>query len=245
MRSSREGRIYGVTSETLPVRVMYLIGSLTSGGAERQLVELARNINKRKHEVLIVIYHNSIHYKYILDVEGVNIICMEKTHKGNLLFLWKLVRLIKEKKIDIIHSYLPGANAWARLAGKLSRCEVIISSVRGLKMSRKWYFLERFLKKWTSCVISNSYSGREEYLENVKVPDNEFVRVIQNGIDLDAVVSKSHKPIMGLGSEFCVDENDFVIVHVARITRIKNQMIMLEAIKATKLDRLKVLFVAA
>lgn len=227
------------------INIMYLIGSLASGGAEKQVVELARNLDKTRYNVFIVIYHDDIHYKYIFDAKGVNIIFIEKNSKFDLLFLWKLVRFIRENRIDIIHSYMANTNVWARLAGKLSGCKIIIPSIRNTNLSSKWYLMERLLKKWTTLVITNSYAAKEEYLEHVNVPTDEFVTVIQNGIDLNAIENCPKVPPAKLRLEYDIQEYDFVIVCVARISRQKNQLCLLKAIKTIDIENLKVLFVGS
>ncbi len=227
------------------VRIMYLIGSLSSGGAERQLVELAKNIDKERYEAFIVIYHNNVHYEYILDAEGVDVICIEKKHKISLSFLWRLVKFIRRNDSDIIHSYTFSTNVWGRLAGRLSGCRIIIPSVRATNRSSKLYFLERLLKRWTSCVIFNSHTAKQEYLENVNIPNKEYAVVIQNGIDLGSVAdclstsAKKSRSDYGNG----IQEDDFIIVCVARIAWIKNQLCLLKAIQSIGIENLKVLFV--
>ena len=188
-------------------------------------------------------YHNKIHYKYILDVDGVNVICIEKKYKLSLLFLWKLVRFIRKNKIDIIHSYKHNTNVWARIAGKLSSCRIIISSIRTTNLSSKWYLMERFLKKWTTQVITNSYTAKKEYLTNINVPRADFITVIQNGIDLDAIANFPFLPPKESRLKYNIQKDDFVIVHVAGIDRNKNQLCLLKAIKSIDTNNLKILFV--
>ena len=224
------------------INIMYFIGSLASGGAERQLVELAKNVNKTKYNVFIVIYHDKIHYKYILGIEGVEVVCIEKKYTLSLLFLWRLVRFIRMNRIDIIHSYMTNTNVWARLAGKLSCCKIIIPSIRTTNLSSKWYLIERLLAKWTIRVITNSEAAKKEYLKNINVP-SDFVTVIRNGIDLDAVTKSPKTPPEELRLKYKIKKDDFVIVHVAGIDRNKNQLCLLKAIESTSTENLKVLFV--
>jgi len=228
------------------VNIMYLIGSLTSGGAEKQLVELARNLDKTKYNVFIVIYRDKIHYKYILRVEGVQVVCIEKKYILSLLFLWRLVRFIKRHRIDIVHSYMYNTNVWARLAGKLSGCKIIIPSIRTINLSvfyhSKWYLIERLLAKWTTRVITNSEAAKQEYLTNINVP-SDFVTVLRNGIDLDMITNSPKTSPEELRLKYKIQKDDFVIVHVAGIDRNKNQLCLLKAIESTGIENLKGLFV--
>ena len=229
------------------INIMYLIASLVSGGAERQVVELAKNVDKTKYNVFIVIYRDKIHYKYILRVEGVQVVCIEKKYILSLLFLWRLVRFIRRNKIDIIHSYMFNTNVWARLAGKLSGCKIIIPSIRTINLSAsyhsKWYLIERLLAKWTTRVITNSEAAKQEYLANINVPRADFVTVIRNGIDLDMITNSPKTSPEELRLKYNIQKDDFVIVHVAGIDRNKNQLCLLKAIESIGIENLKVLFV--
>ena len=231
------------------IRIMYLISSLGSGGAERQLVELAKNIDKEKYKPFIVIYRNIIHYKYILDVEGVSVTCIEMNRNPIFLpiFLWKLVKFIKENKIDIIHSYMPGSNLWGRLAGKLAGCKIVIPSIRNAKTPLIYqfrnYWPEYVLKNWTTCIISNSYKAKQEYLKNVITADDKFITVIHNGIDLSIIPDRYDVPIEEQRSKYNIQNDNFAIICIASICKRKNQLCLLRAINNINRTNLKVLFV--
>ena len=224
------------------VNIMYLIGSLGSGGAEKQLVELAKNLDKTKYHVFIVIYHHDIHFKYILDVEGVDVVCIEKKFQLSPLFLWKLVRFIRRNRINIIHSYMHNTNVWARLAGRVSGCKIVIPSIRTTNLSSKYYLIERLLVKWTTQVITNSEAAKQEYLTNISVP-SDFVIVIRNGIDLYAIANSTQTPPMEIRLKHNIQKDDFVIVHVGGIDRNKNQLCLIKAVKYVCIENLIVLFV--
>ncbi len=225
------------------INIMYLIGSLGSGGAEKHLIELARGLDKTKYHVYIVIYHPIIHFDTIIDTDDVNVVCIEKRLKFSFIFLHKLVKFIKKNNIDIIHSHMHNTNFWARLAGKLSGCKAVITSIHSTNISKRYYLIEKFLKKWTTRVITVSYLAKQLYLKNLKLNDDGFVTVIQCGIDLNTVINSSKIPPDVLRSKYGIKENDFVIIQIAGIDRNKNQLCLLKAIKSINRNNIKVLLV--
>lgn len=212
------------------INILYLISSLSSGGAQRQLVELAKNIDKNRYRVFIAIFHNRIHYKYILD-EDVEIVCIEKKYKLSRFRLWRLIKFIQKNKIDIIHSYMYSSNLWGRLAGKISNCKTTISSIRSVNTPKWQYFIEQILSKFTTVIITNSHAARDEYFRCMNLPSNDFVRVIPNGIDIDAIEKRKMTPPAEIKGRYNINPEDFVVVQVAGINQNKNQLCLLKAVK--------------
>ena len=221
------------------INLMYLIGSLASGGAQRQLVELAKNIDKERYQVFIVVYRDQIHYDYIKS-EDLKIVFIEKKHKISPLFLWRLVSFIRKNRIHIIHSYMHNTNVWGRLAGRISGCKTIISSIRTTELPKRYYSIEKLLSKWTATVITNSHAARNEYLKHMSIHSDSFIKVIPNGIDIDALAHLNFATPEHIRTRHKIKPEDFVIVHMAGIMRNKDQLCLLRAIEKIGNEGLKV-----
>jgi len=163
--------------------IMFLIGSLSQGGAERQVVELAKGLPKSQFNIFIVIYRDKIHYKEILKERGVKVKLIEKKRKVSLKFIYELYEFIKQNKIAIIHSYMINTNFWARIIALLSNTKVI-TSIRCIKTPKHYYILENFINFIDRYTIFNSKSALEEYKKNVHLKNNNKLKVIYNGVNL-------------------------------------------------------------
>ncbi len=201
--------------------ILYIIGSLNSGGAERQLTELAKALDKNRFNVHIVIYHDIIHYKEILDEENITVKVMEKKIKYDPSFPFKLASYCKEKKIDIIHAYSESAGFWSRLAGKIAGIKTI-THIQNTNYSSGWFRLEKYMGWMDSMIIANSFAGEDEYLENIP---KRKIKVIQNGLNLKLIPDKS-----GIS----IDPEKNKIISVGRISRQKNYMCLLKAVNRIK-----------
>ena len=206
------------------INILYIIGSLNSGGAERQLVELAKALDKSRFRVYIVIYHDIIHYKEILDVEGVTVKVMEKKFKYDPTFPFKLAGYCKEKKIDIIHAYSESAGFWSRLAGKLAGIKTIMH-IQNTHYSPGWFRLEKNMGWMDAKIIANSVAGKEEYKENIYGRD---IRVIQNGLNFDLVPKEPGN------LKESNDPENLKIICVGRISKQKNQLCLIRALNRIK-----------
>ena len=89
------------------MNILYVIGNLGAGGAERQLL-LNAKIASKVFNVWICSFGDENSHKHFCDKNNLKIIKLSKK-KGkiwNLLIILKLIYLIKRYKINLIHSFL-------------------------------------------------------------------------------------------------------------------------------------------
>jgi len=204
-----------------PVNILYIIASLGSGGAERQVVELARALDKSRFHPYLVIYHNIIHFREVFDAPGVTLRVIEKKFKYDPTFPFKLALYAKKNKIDIIHAYSESAGFWGRLAGKIAGIKSI-THIQNTNYSPSWFRIEKTMGWMDELIIANSYAGRDEYLQNIP---GRKIEVIQNGLNFDLIPGEK---------EISQDTDYKKIISVGRISRQKNYICLLRALKIVK-----------
>lgn len=112
----------------------------------------------------------------------------------DLRSLWRLYRLIKKEKPDIVHSHTPKAGLLAMLAAKMAGVKIRIHTIAGLRFmtatgfTRKLLvFMEKLTGKAAAHVWPNSYSLLE-YIRKHKLVSEKKLAVIgqgsSNGVDL-------------------------------------------------------------
>lgn len=96
------------------MKILCVIDSLVTGGAQRQLVELAIGFKERGHEVSFLIYHQLIFFKETLDRAEIPV---TKVIEPNFLrrFL-KMRRHIRSGNFDAVLSFLGAANFIAEMS---------------------------------------------------------------------------------------------------------------------------------
>jgi glycosyltransferase involved in cell wall biosynthesis len=114
-----------------------------------------------------------------------------------------LVKLLKNERIDVVHSHLFAANVAARLAGAWSGVPVNISAIHGEDLWMKaWHrAVDRWTAIFTDCVTMCSQAVLEYEAAAIGIPREKSV-VVLNGISLhefemDADATKK-KHILGL-----------------------------------------------
>lgn len=204
-----------------PINILYVIASLSSGGAERQVVELVRALDKSRFKPFIVIYHNIIHFREILDAPGVTLEVIEKKFKYDPSFPFKIASYAKKNDIEIIHAYSESAGFWGRLAGKIAGIKSI-THIQNTNYSPAWFRIEKAMGWMDEVIIANSYSGWDEYLQNI---GGRKIEVIQNGLNFDLIPDEKDIPR---------DPDSRKIISVGRISKQKNYMCLLRALNKVK-----------
>lgn len=212
-----------------PLKLMMFNESLTGGGAERNLIELATHFDPSVVDPVVVIYHRDLHYAPQLDAAGIKWRLVEKTRRVDGPFLGKLAVTVRQERPDVVHSFLPTPNFWmklARLAGGRPPLVVFLGSI---EPSAKDFLLDRALRATVSAVIVNSTTAQREAVERFGFSP-ERVHLIYNGVDLerfspgeaDASVRRS------LG----VPEEGRLLTVVARVRGEKNHACLVRALVA-------------
>jgi len=227
-------------------RVLLFIDSLVRGGAQRQLVELALNLDLRRFEPTVLIYFDLQQLRGELDAAHIPVVLIEKKGKFDLAFLAKLTRYLRDRPPDVIHAYLNTPNFWARIAGKLAGVKHIVTSERSGDVGRSFtrVAIEQLLKHMSELIVTNSESVKSVLVGRMRVREDK-VRVIYNGVDVSKFASAAPASVERLRQAFGVTPHHFVATLPGRLTFEKNHLCLVKAVEllAGARRRLKVLFV--
>lgn len=172
------------------IHLTFLNWQFGLGGAERQLIELLKHIDKRRFSVsVITFYDHGILQPEAEAIEGIHLINLKKRGRYDIIsFLWRLWRAVRSTQPHIVHGYQEAANVLALLIGRLSGSRV----AWGIRASDvnpaqyRWTFrlsiyLQNILGRFADLVIANSHAGRSYYLS--RGFSAMRITVISNGID--------------------------------------------------------------
>jgi glycosyltransferase involved in cell wall biosynthesis len=220
------------------VRVVFLIRSLQPGGAERQLVALARNLNPDKFSTTIVTYYEGEGLANELrGLPSVRVVCAGKRGRWDIVgFFWRLWKIVRVLRPHVIHGYMYGANEVALLLAWSARAK-IVWGVRLSGLDMQYYdWTTRLLFKtgaWLSphvdAIIANSEAGRTYHI-GLGYPAPRFV-VIPNGIDTE-IYKRDQAGRERVRSQWSVNRHIVLIGIVARIDPMKDHETFLRAATA-------------
>ena len=219
----------------IPKTILFLARSLDRGGAERQLVVLAKGLASRGHAVSVAVFFGGGVYETELDEAGVCVLNLGKTGRWDILpFLNRLVHLLRKKHPTVLHSYLGIPNILATVLKPLLPGTRIVWGVRASNvdlsrydwLSRLAYALERRLARFADLIIANSHAGAT-YAVTHGFPAQRVV-VIPNGIDTERF-RFNPQGRERLRAEWRVREDALLIGLVARIDPMKDHATFLQA----------------
>jgi sugar transferase (PEP-CTERM/EpsH1 system associated) len=169
-----------------PIRVMHVIHSLDVGGAEQVVANYARHLDRTRFSSSVCALRSGGPLFDQLREEGVPVFLIGKRAGADPRALWRLVRLLRREKIEIVHTHNPTAHLWglaaARLAGRLFTIGTEHSVHYSGRGGRFFPLLFKHLAKTFDCVIACSESARKSHVQSGLLQENKYV-TIHNGIE--------------------------------------------------------------
>ncbi len=217
------------------MKIFFLIPSLNYGGAEWQLILLAKGLRSRGHDVTVALFTAGWPLEQVLRDAGVKVRSLNKHGRSDVLgFMSRLIRMVWEEAPDIVHSYLLHTNVLAAFVRPFSQSTRIVWGVRCSSMDlgeSDWVDtlclkVSRWLAGWTDAIIANSHAGREYHLA-CGYPFDKLV-TISNGVDTERYRSDPdarHR----LRGEWAVKDHEKLVGIVARLDPIKDHYNFLKA----------------
>ena len=184
----------------LPTKILFTIGSLDLGGAERHLAMIAPRLKQLGYEPSIYCISRRGVQAEEVERAGVTVIGPPwtsgsyPTSFGKLLRLFasclKLLRILILERPQIVHFFLPLAYLIGAPLAWLTRIPIMIMSRRSLNLYQAQHpvlaRLERLLHRRMDAVLANSRAVFDQ-LVGLEGCESGKVQVIYNGIDLAGI----------------------------------------------------------
>ncbi|CAD74857.1 MAG TPA: glycosyl transferase family 1 [Rhodopirellula baltica] len=165
------------------MKIALVIPTMDRGGAEKQVVLLAKGLHELGHDVRVFLLTRDGHRSEDLRAAGVPVVLIGKRFKMDPTALFRLKKQLVDFAPDIVHTWLFAANSFGRVAAKWAGVPVIIASERCVDPWKTgWHFLiDRRLQKISQAITTNSSGVQDFYAANGLDPA-QFV-VIPNGVE--------------------------------------------------------------
>lgn len=170
------------------MRVLHVITGLRRGGAETQLLELAR---RTRHEVEVAALYDVGTVGDQLRDLGVPVHDLRMASSLDARAIPRLVALLRGGAFDAVHCHLFRATLYGTLAARLARTPIVVvtehslgeSQLEGRRLTRGVRSLLRHALRRADAVIAVSPVVRSR-LERLGIR-SERIRTIPNGVDLE------------------------------------------------------------
>lgn len=143
---------------------------------------LATNL-PAQFKVSVIALNRGGHYAQRLRDAGIPVHVLQKRFRFDPLTWWRLRRLLKQLRPDIVQSYLFAANSYVRLPGIGSKDVRVIVSERCVDSWKSGWQLaiDRQLKNRMHALTANSNSVAKFYLQQTGISE-DVISVIPNGV---------------------------------------------------------------
>jgi glycosyltransferase involved in cell wall biosynthesis len=211
------------------LKISIYIGQLDVGGAEGQVVLLARGLKGRGHDVMLITEEGRT-AALPPDLLGNLVLLPRRPRRARLR---ALEEVLVAARPDVLHCQLTAANLWGTIAGRRADIPAKIISFLSTDPWKKWYHLlaDRYVARRADGIWCNSRRVAERYRRLLAAHASKF-RVIYNGVD----AARFDPARFGAARErIRVDELRLtadapVIINVGNLHPVKNHALLLRAL---------------
>ncbi len=235
----RRGKVKEMTRGETETVILFLIGSLGLGGAEKQMITLIHHLGILNYRCHLFVLEPVGALKGTIRGETAKVYTggygSEKGYlQRSALLIRAQIRLFKILKMvrpDIVHAFLPLTNFMGSLAGRLLYVPLIITSRRALGTHQDrykgWRIFDILSFRLSHLVAVNSRAvGEDTLIRDLGNPSK--LRLVYNGID-SAPFESSRTHRQSIRSVLGVPPNEKVVISIANLIPYKGLSDLLKA----------------
>lgn len=209
------------------INLALVISNLSFGGAERQVLELANNIDTEAFNLHLFILSEHAPLAERLKDRDSRLHQIIKRNKFDISVVSRLAAAFKALKIDVVHGFLYDAEIASRLAGRMAGCQAIIGSERNTSNNngRLKRMIYRLTAPLLDACIANSRAGAAFNRSVTGLPESRY-HVIYNGVDTERFQPRDQA---ALKQELDLAEDQTIIGMFGSFKHQKNHPLLLQA----------------
>jgi hypothetical protein len=206
------------------MKILHVITSLRTGGAEKLMVDLLPRLKVKGYDVDLLLFDGTA-TPFRRDVEDAGINVFDLGNEGSVYFPSKLMKLIPYlRKYDVVHTHNTAPQLFAAISS-LVGCGILCTTEHNTSNRRrkwKWYVaIDRWMYnryKRVICISQKAEENLRQYIGNTRAE----ITTINNGVDvehyasampsveLEATAPGSRKIIMVAGFRWEKDQDTLI-----------------------------------
>ena len=226
------------------VRLLWLIDSLTVGGAEALVVPFARRVDRTRFDLTVcamtTIAGNAIESR--LRSDGINVVNLEANSLRDKAAFARLKELVRKERVDIVHAHLAYSGIWSAMLSRSTGVPSIVSlhvapaaslaiqpsfaqKVATVVRDRLMRFV---ISRWSSRIVMVSDALRKTYRRGGGIRADK-TRVVHNGIEVERFERDRAEARAKIEGEFDIAGNVPVVATVSVLREGKGIDVLLAA----------------
>jgi len=226
---------------------MHVVLSLNSGGLENVVFNLAANVDRKTFDVSVCCIDEFGILENKFKKLDINLVLLKRKKGGtDWLLCQKLAKLLKEQKVDILHTHNFAPNLYGAIAGRLSYTPKIIATYHNKRffedLNIKRLIVFKMLYYMNHVNVFVSEDAKYLAIKTSKISPNR-ITVIHNGVDINKFsLEKKKKDLL---NELNINDGEFVIGTISRLSKEKNLATLLRLYRniLTRYNKCKLLII--
>ncbi|MFT4095355.1 MAG: glycosyltransferase [Niabella sp.] len=226
-------------------KLLRIHNRLIVGGPTLNVLNLTKHLQP-DFETLLVVGEKDLHEKDASEMaKNMGIIPVVIPEMGRAIHplkdyssYWKLRKVIKYFKPDIVHTHAAKPGAVGRFAAATAKIPVIVHTYHGhvfhsyfSKTKTGVYVnIERALGLHTNALVAISPRQKEELSQTFRIARPDKFRVVPLGFDLSPFQQSQSEKRARFREQYGIGDEDIVIGIIGRLVHIKNHSLFLKAL---------------
>ena len=230
------------------IRVAQFIGCTGDGGAERIVLEYAKNLDNAIFDPIIIVrrrMRGSANDR-LIEQSGIKIYEIYKHHS----LIWKIIqkpfddfytsrqllKILRYEHIDVLHVHLELLKFVLLIRRKIEHIKIIFTSHTEPQISFctpfniERYAVKKLIRENNLCIIALHERMKAEIIQMFQTKN---VFVIHNGVDIETY-SQAKVTKKDMRRQLGIPDDSFVIGHVGRFVEPKNHIFIISLFKRIK-----------
>lgn len=224
------------------MRIAYLLGSLNRGGTETLLLDTFRQAKKSGPDIVGIYRKGGLLFEDFKNT-GVRLFQVYPRKRFDIFYLFRLRKLLKREKINIVHAQQPLDALYVYLARLGLKIKVVLT-LHGYDQGYGKLSLSilKFILRRTDLNLFVSKSQQTYYSEKYTLKKTQKLKVLYNGISFDKFKHIRYKSIR---EEFNIQEDCLLLGSVGNFNAVRDQMCICRFINLLKKQNFNFAFVFA
>ncbi len=180
----------------MAIKILFVIPSLRGGGAEKVVLEILRNIDRKKFQPELVVLSSEGEYQDLVP-KDIKFFDLKKSSAKHAVF--SLAKLVNKEKPDIVLGTVEQIIILSYLIKFFLKTKPIVinrcSNFFSIKTTNKFIkFLESLALRNSDYVIGVSKAMGEDLIKNFRVKEKK-IKLIYNPVDIRRVKELAREPV--------------------------------------------------
>ena len=219
------------------INILYVIGSLRVSGAEKALVTIVRGINKERFHPIVCCTGGGGELESTIRKCGIPVKIFGSGRFYDFVEIIKLSQFIKRENVDIVHTQLFESDIIGRIAAKLAKVPIIISTFQNIYQWKQSKKLKERIKTivdritsnyYTDQLIAVSHSVKNFHIEKCGIRADKIV-TLPNLVDFEKLKLRDGFDPVKKRQELSLKPGVPIMINIGRLFPQKGQKYLIQA----------------